>query len=264
MYNFGELLQLMKGFLGAFLVFSLWAVGSIYYLHLKEDASKKNISETSINNSNGIASNALTDGSTLKENKPEIKNIEVSSVNDSLVDLESHTTSSEDSTQTSTTAVPDNAFTNAQLLAEEIKKTIAISDTIDIDTNEPEQSLENKLYVAGGPSVSTRIFYPQYNKTDLVLDKEIVAYASELKQLLKDNPDKKVTIIGHTDNIGNGQDNFKIALRKSRQVKWYLTARRGIPRRKVTATSRGEEEPIESNTSKWGRAKNNRIEIIID
>ena len=255
----------MKGFLGAFLVFSLWAVGSIYYLHLKEDTSN-NINQLLVENAVGTEIPMETENITLSQNSTKNKD-EVDATGDKTQSLDTTDVSTNaiyETSEISSTAVSANAIENAQLLADEIKKTIAISDTIDIDSNEPEQSLDTKIYIADGPSVSTRIFYPQYNNTDLVLDKEIVAYASELKQLLKDNPDKKVTIIGHTDNIGNGQDNFKIALRKSRQVKWYLTARRGIPRSKVTATSRGEEEPIESNKSNWGRAKNNRIEIIID
>lgn len=266
--NFGELLQLMKGFLGAFLVFSLWAVGSIYYLHLKGDTPNtinsllvESASNTAIPKEAKYVD--LTQNSDVNKNEVDVLDARGGKTQ-SLDTLDASTNALNEASEISSTAVPPNALENAQLLADEIKKTIAISDTIDIDTNEPEQSLDTKIYIADGPSVSTRIFYPQYNNTDLVLDKEIVAYAGELKQLLIDNPDKKVTIIGHTDNIGNGQDNFKIALRKSRQVKWYLTARRGIPRSKVTATSRGEEEPIESNKSNWGRAKNNRIEIIID
>jgi outer membrane protein OmpA-like peptidoglycan-associated protein len=258
----------MKGFLGAFLVFSLWAVGSIYYLHLKDDTPKNEITESIEKGNISQISNSIVDGATSQKKTKDVGSVDVSNADlgiiDTLKELENTSLPFKDASESTFSAVPDNAFANAQLLADEIKKTIAISDTIDIDKNEPEQSLENKIIVADGPSVSTRIFYPQYNNTDLVLDKEIVAYASELKQLLIDHPEKKVTIIGYTDNIGNGQDNFKIALRKSRQVKWYLTARRGIPRSKVTATSRGEEEPIESNTSTWGRAKNNRIEIIID
>mgnify|MGYP003633651611 CR=1 FL=1 len=258
----------MKGFLGAFLVFSLWAVGSIYYLHLKGD-TPSNINPLLLENASNTAipkeakDVELSQNNNKNKSKADLTDA-VGDKNQALDIVDESRNALYEGSESSSKAVPANAIENAQLLADEIKKTIAISDTIDIDTNEPEQTLDTKIRIADGPSVSTRIFYPQYNNTDLVLDKEIVAYASELKQLLKDNPDKKVTIIGHTDNIGNGQDNFKIALRKSRQVKWYLTARRGIPRSKVTATSRGEEEPIESNKSNWGRAKNNRIEIIID
>ncbi|MFT5751046.1 MAG: outer membrane protein OmpA-like peptidoglycan-associated protein [Flavobacteriales bacterium] len=258
----------MKGFLGAFLAFSLWAVGSIYYLHLKEDTSIIDTSKLLKEVSTAVVSNPIVAVEIPHKSSEKIDSIDVSitipETKEMLVVVEGRSKTAEGSIKTALPKVPSDAFENAQLLADEIKKTIAISDTIDLATNEPEQSLDNELYVAEGPSFSARIFYPLYNNTNLVLDKEIVAYASELKQVLIDHPEKKVTIIGYTDNIGNAQDNFKIALRKSRQVKWYLTARRGIPRAKVTATSRGEEEPIESNKSKWGRTKNNRIEIIID
>lgn len=258
----------MKGFLGAFLVFTLWAVGSIYYLHLKEDTAATTSSKTVTKQPSAIQENYKTQTnnqtptSDVMGSDKSLDTLEQRLVNNSQEGSVVNDTLNQSSTTSPSS--PAKAITDAQLLADEMKKSIAISDTIDIDTNEPEQTLNSSIYVADGPSVSTRIFYPVYNNADLVLDKEIVAYASEIKELLKKHPEKKVTIIGHTDNIGNSEDNFRIALRKSRQVKWYLTARRGIPRKFITATSRGEEEPIESNNSAWGRKKNNRIEIIID
>jgi len=135
-------------------------------------------------------------------------------------------------------------------LIDEIKKSIVINDSLSGTKN--------------ATLISSRVFYPEYDRTDLILNKELIEYAGELKEYLIENPEKKVTIIGHTDNIGNAQDNFQSGLRKSRQIKWYFTARRGITRSKVTATSRGEAEPIANNNNASGRKKNNRIEIIVD
>lgn len=157
-----------------------------------------------------------------------------------------------------------NTASNSQLLADELKKSITISDTIDINKGEPEFSYEEEI-TEKEEERKTQLFYPRYTPSqELMLDKKLVDYANELKQLLKESPEKKITIIGHTDNIGNAKDNFKIALKKSRQVKWYLTARRGLPRSRIKAISKGEQEPIESNSSNWGRRKNNRIEIFVE
>ena len=248
----------MKGFFGALLVFILWTGVSIYYLSLKQ----------------GIAVRIATDATAMpratkkndlnKEATPEDTSNRFKENPVAVSATETGTKDITNSDKSATSAKRSVELIDAQILADEIKKTIAISDTIDIDRDEPEQSLDNTIEVTTGPSVSTEIFYPKYNNTDLVLDKRLVEYATELKALLNENPNKKITIIGHTDNVGNGIDNFQIALRKARQVKWYLTTSRGIPRQKVTAISRGEEEPIESNNNKWGRNKNNRIEVIID
>ena len=228
----------MKGFLGAFLVFLLWSFTCIYYVSAKEPSPfiEKN-SSTTIHNSND--KQPITNPTKTSTSNSEIKTTD--SISKTHIDREA-----------------------SIFIAEEIQKSIAISDTVDFTKDEPVVTFEKELNSLSGPSFSSEVFYPQYNNTDLILDKELVAYASELKELLKNNPDKKVTILGHTDNVGNARDNFSTGLKKSRQIKWYLTARRGIPRSKITATSRGEEEPIASNNTVSGRRQNNRIEIIVD
>ncbi len=239
----------MKGFFGAFFVFLLWLSVCIYYV-----STKKVIPSMDLNN------NSSAQKMSYNVNEPSISTIIKEESPNNTIAIDS----------SSTIAVNDSLSTQkinkeeSQLLAEEIQKSIAISDTIDITINEPELNFEKEIEIPTGPSFSSKIFYPRYNNTDLILDKELVDYATELKNILKNDPDKKVTILGHTDNVGSSRDNFDQGLKKSRQIKWYLTARRGISRRKITATSRGEEEPIASNKTRAGRLKNNRIEIIID
>ncbi|RMB57344.1 hypothetical protein EAX61_11390 [Dokdonia sinensis] len=252
----------MKGFLSALFVFIIWAGASIYYLSLGEERSVHIATATNplpIEEENETPRETPLSQETLTANSD--KNLE-SLIETNIDDAQKTPQRDIDTNEAEIQRSPQ--IVDAQILADEIKRTIAISDTIDINRDEPEQSLDNAIVITKGPTVSTETFYPKYDNTDLILDNRLVSYATDLKALLEKNPEKKVTIIGHTDNVGNGVDNFQIALRKARQVKWYLTSRRGIPRKKITAISRGEEEPIESNDSKWGRSKNNRIEVIID
>lgn len=237
----------MKGFLGAFLVFLLWISACIYYVSIRDDRSAQttitqhdthgNSKDSAILNKNTAPS--LNDTDTIAER--DVRKLRQDSISRSLLEKET-----------------------SLLIAEEIQKSIYISDTIDIEKNEPALEFKKEIKTSLSSSFSSKIFYPRYSQTDLILDKELVTYANELKKLLRAHPDKKVTIIGHTDNVGNSKDNFNQGLRKSRQIKWYLTVRRGISRRKITATSRGEEDPLESNNTSRGRNKNNRIEVIVD
>lgn len=237
----------MRGFFGAFFVFLIWTSACIYYVSINRTATPTTDTPTELSVDNeSVEDNSLT-------NKTLIPST-TSATSD--IDLKVKTADS--------IARTFVARETSLSIAEEIQNSISISDTIDFSKDEPALDFNDEIITPTGPSFSSNIFYPQYNNTDLILDKKLVSYASELKQLLKDHPDKKVTIIGHTDNVGNGRDNFSQGLKKSRQVKWYLTTRRGIPRRKITATSRGEEEPIDTNKSTRGRKKNNRIEIIVD
>ena len=254
----------MKGFWGTFFIFLLWATAGIYYIHTKED---KNTSNTSVSNSSILEKKATTTlpPKTIEIETPEVtNNSDETTINNADIDTTETPNASINEVNNNNLYINDNTSVDSQLLAEEIKKSIAISDTIDIDKDEPTIEYKRESIVNENPNASSQTFYPRYANTDLILDKELISYATELKKILKENPDKKVTIIGHTDNVGNAEDNFRIGLKKSRQIKWYLTARRGIKRSRVTAISRGESSPIEDNSSNWGRKKNNRIEIIVD
>ena len=237
----------MKGFLGAFFVFIFWATGSIYYISkTRPEPVNKKAEATSMIQA-------------AKEAKPALERTD-----EILEEIEIETEQVEGRTPTNKDSlIPQESSSNSQLLAEELKKSITISDTIDINEGEPDLTYEEEILEEYVPAA--QLFYPRYTRSaELILDEKLVDYAKELKILLKENPDKKVTIIGHTDNIGNAKDNFTLGLKKSRQVKWYLTARKGLDRSRITAISKGEKDPIESNNSNWGRKKNNRIEIIVD
>ncbi|MEP0266205.1 OmpA family protein [Dokdonia sp.] len=252
----------MKGFLGTFFIFLLWASAGIYYTHIKE-SRKTAISpmvdtqqKTDFNRENTTNFEEVKKFELPPENST--NTVENDSIDkDSLVDKITYDI-------IENLSLTEGSSLDSQSLADEIKKSIAISDTIDIDKDEPEVVYKDEKTHTNKSSTPSRVFYPSYSNSDLILDKELVVYATELKKILKENPSKKVTIIGHTDNVGNAEDNFRIGLKKSRQIKWYLTARRGIQRSKITAISRGELTPIEENSSIWGRKKNNRIEIIVD
>jgi len=235
----------MKGFLGTFFVFILWTFSCIYFVstrpsyreHSGQEVFKKDtLKNNPIQSTTGVKS-------TFSLTTP-IDNEDFQIIPDSL----------------SFNGIKQES---SLLLAEEIHKAIAISDTVDITKNEPVLAFEKELATYFNTSCSSTNFYPHYNNADLILDKELIIYATKLKKLLIDNPEKKITILGHTDNIGNSQDNFDLALKMSRQVKWYLTTIKGIPRNKITATSRGEEDPITDNKDSTNRKKNNRVQIIV-
>lgn len=256
----------MKGFWGTFFIFLLWATAGIYYIHIKETKGVPEKPPITIPIEEKVPD------TTPKIDIPEITTTESEEIAADSVIIDTTTTDSTLITDASSineiddnnVYINDNTNVDSQLLAEEIKKSIAISDTIDINKDEPTIEYKNEAVVPENPNASSQIFYPRYANTDLILDKKLIAYATQLKKVLKENPDKKVTIIGHTDNVGNAEDNFRIGLKKSRQIKWYLTTRRGIKRSRITAISRGESSPIEDNSNTWGRKKNNRIEIIVD
>jgi len=77
---------------------------------------------------------------------------------------------------------------------------------------------------------------------------------------LKKNPAYKVKIIGHTDSRGKAEMNMRLSLARAEAVKQALVLE-GIDATRIIPIGRGELDPIASNRTKEGRAKNRRIEI---
>lgn len=72
--------------------------------------------------------------------------------------------------------------------------------------------------------------------------------------------DRKVDLIGHTDNVGLRASNQGLSQARAEAVKSYLSSR-GIKSELMTASGQGPDRPIADNDSADGRARNRRIEF---
>ena len=106
------------------------------------------------------------------------------------------------------------------------------------------------------------IVYPGFSESGIAVNKDLKALLNELIIFFKNNPNNKIEIIGHTDNIGNSKDNYNIGLKYSKQVRQYLINKGKFNNSMIKASSKGESEPIDDNYSERGRIANRRIEVI--
>ena len=81
-------------------------------------------------------------------------------------------------------------------------------------------------------------------------------------QTLQDNPASTVSIIGHTDSTGGDNVNDPLSVDRAARTRDYLSMR-GVSPNRVQIDGRGEREPIASNESDSGRARNRRVEIYV-
>ncbi|HYM95085.1 MAG TPA: OmpA family protein, partial [Chitinophagaceae bacterium] len=83
---------------------------------------------------------------------------------------------------------------------------------------------------------------------------------NDVVKILQDNPDLKMAIDGHTDNVGKDDFNQKLSESRANAVKEFFTSK-GIAESRFTATGHGETMPIADNKTAAGRQKNRRVEL---
>ena len=79
---------------------------------------------------------------------------------------------------------------------------------------------------------------------------------------LQQYPDSTIQVVGHTDSTGSAAYNQDLSQRRAVAVASVLREN-GVPSNRIVAVGRGEDQPIASNLTPEGRAKNRRVEIII-
>lgn len=83
-----------------------------------------------------------------------------------------------------------------------------------------------------------------------------------IARLLLTEPVGMITIEGYTDNVGSAAANLRLSEVRARAVRDYLI-HAGIHGDRITATGKGEANPVAPNTTEAGRRQNRRVEIVI-
>lgn len=86
---------------------------------------------------------------------------------------------------------------------------------------------------------------------------------NKLVSFLKEYPERRVQIEGHTDNVGSAEFNQRLSQRRADSVRSYLT-QEGISSQRLSSTGIGMSRPVANNDSASGRQQNRRVEIIIE
>lgn len=80
-------------------------------------------------------------------------------------------------------------------------------------------------------------------------------------EVLKEEPERRVTIEGHTDSVGSEEYNQALSQRRAAAVEAALVER-GVQRNQIVAIGKGETFPVASNDDAGGRQQNRRVELI--
>jgi outer membrane protein OmpA-like peptidoglycan-associated protein len=125
---------------------------------------------------------------------------------------------------------------------------------------EMTSSKEGNPPVAARPDKYTVYFYP--NTTKIVPDEKLDSFLTIALAYLSENPDSKMVVEGHTDNIGSEERNVIVGKERAESVKQKFV-RAGFNADQLMIESKGLSQPIASNDTEEGRAKNRRTEIYL-
>ncbi len=136
--------------------------------------------------------------------------------------------------------------------------------------NQDEFMVSNVRYAVGSPDVRSKLITNGKLVTrgitfDVGSDKikaESFGILKEIAQVLNENADVTVKIIGHTDSDGNATSNLELSKKRALAVKNALTTDFKVNASRMQTDGKGATEPSEPNTTPQGKANNRRVEFI--
>lgn len=95
-----------------------------------------------------------------------------------------------------------------------------------------------------------------------IIKQESLPSLTKLAEVLLKKPEWKLQISGHTDNVGNDQNNLVLSKKRSEAVKAFMVSK-GIAADRLSALYFGETVPVATNDTPEGRQQNRRVEMEI-
>lgn len=100
----------------------------------------------------------------------------------------------------------------------------------------------------------------EFEAGSAVLRPEGLKILDEMALALRQLQGKRIEVIGHTDALGHRPGNISLSLARAQAVKAYLVAK-GLPAERLQTSGMGPDQPVDSNDTDDGRARNRRIEF---
>jgi len=141
---------------------------------------------------------------------------------------------------------------------------VAINKSIDLTEDIVDSVITENLQLVpiekGATITLNNIFFDFGKSTLLPTSYNELARVAEL---LTTNEKMSITILGHTDNIGTEQRNLEVSRLRANAVMDYLLSI-GVNSDRISAKGMGMSQPVADNATDKGRAKNRRVEFVID
>ncbi len=103
--------------------------------------------------------------------------------------------------------------------------------------------------------------YINFDTGKSVVKPESQSIIEQIVQMMKSNPDLKVGVEGHTDNVGSAASNKTLSEGRAKSVVSAIVSQ-GIAAERLSPAGYGQDKPIADNNTEEGRAKNRRVELV--
>ncbi len=114
--------------------------------------------------------------------------------------------------------------------------------------------------IAATGSVNLYGIYFDTDKTDL--KPESKPTLDEVGKLMTSDAALKLKVVGHTDNVGSADHNNDLSMRRAQSVVHALVSGYSVDASRLIPFGAGFTQPIASNDTEEGRAKNRRVELV--
>jgi OOP family OmpA-OmpF porin len=136
----------------------------------------------------------------------------------------------------------------------------AVAEKACYTLDEVKKLIREKKEITGKKICAIEQITFEFGKSDLTRSSQ--GYLNEIAELMRENSVLKITVNGHTDNIGTDDYNLNLSKTRAQAVYNYLI-KSGISSSRLNYQYYGLTKPIADNDTEEGRAINRRVEFEI-
>ena len=103
--------------------------------------------------------------------------------------------------------------------------------------------------------------YINFDTGKSVIRDESMPIIDQIVQMLNSNPELKLSVEGHTDNVGSPASNKTLSEARAKSVVSAIVSQ-GVAADRLSPVGFGQDKPIADNSTDEGRAKNRRVELV--
>lgn len=160
---------------------------------------------------------------------------------------------------------PDSVkITNPPIVKIGVVKTDTTQTNISISETDPAKAKVKKARRASAAKELAKHAHGlEYPYAIREINRSVYPQLDSIVKVMEKFPYQKFIIEGHTDNMGTLEKNQKLGLKRAENARDYFVGK-GILSERLKVRSKGQAEPMSTNTTIAGRSKNRRVKVLLD